>query len=598
MKNILAKQLIKKILKQADMPLPGASYTSKRTQEHGLKFNIFNRNALTQKLIDMPEDIKLSLTKKLEDFYKSFAVYLKTDAEKKKFSGMLRIAVAKDTHVTKDVVADLVKSSPVLAETASFVDRYNIQLTPESETLKSRLSKDREGNVIQKGIGSDYWFRVFGYAYWDMMNNGAPLQVERLRNASTREIGPNVTEQEFNSSVNGRFAIGKVNNGYTFVIVKDDSRFVNEDGDRDRESMLIFEPGSQIASQMQSKWFEQAIDIGRSCILLDGPLDSTNLISINCTAAQKLKIDNPAQFAKVWKIFADENTGAFYLQKQNNFGAGRGERTFTSERLYLTKEQVQVLAKQNLLGKMFRVKPANVGDIDVAGKHMSFADMRDEYKYVYNFDEATKKKLLEAQPGSAEYAYSIPALKAFKKYLDDRAIASSQNELTGAHTALEGYIFFMMGPIFVSPKNIGPGKTKGGVFTTQHEYVADPSQPLNVDRVKFGVFTQSVSPTRWEFAERLTPGGKHRMPPWRTVAVADTFNEALLIMKNMITGMGARYEEDDTGEVVAVDLLPALAPSKSTEIAQKAFERFIGDKNEKEQENKQQVIEPNNKNQP
>jgi hypothetical protein len=130
---------------------------------------------------------------------------------------------------------------------------------------------------------------------------------------------------------------------------------------------------------------------------------------------------------------------------------------------------------------------------------------------------------------------------------------------------------------FVSPRNVAPGKTRGGIFTTKHEYVAEEGKPEIVNRLKFGVYTQTVASNRWQFAERMTATGKHRLPPWRTVALADTFDEALLIMKNMITGMGASYEEDETGEMVMVDLLPGLTPSKGTGVAQKLFERSKGE---------------------
>jgi hypothetical protein len=180
MKNILAKQLINKILKIADMPPTGGSWTKTRTQEHGLKFKIFNRSSAKQKMLDLPEDIKQNLAQKIDSFYNEFAKYLTTDQEKRNYAGMIRIAFAKDTHVTPEVLGDLEKNFPTLVETAKFIDQYNIQLNPETETLVSRLPKDVAGTIIHKNIGSDHWFSIYGYAYMDLQDQGFPFNVKEF----------------------------------------------------------------------------------------------------------------------------------------------------------------------------------------------------------------------------------------------------------------------------------------------------------------------------------------------------------------------------------------------------------------------------------
>lgn len=582
MKNILAKQLISKLLKQADMPLPGASATSARVQSGNLKFVVFNRNKFRQQLIDMPEELKARLIKAVDGYYDAFAIHLQNDAERKAYSGMTRIAVAKDTHVSRDVLSDLEKSRPELVETAKFVDRYNLQLPSESDTLRSKLPTGSEGEVVQKSTGSDWWFTRFGYAYYDLMAKGEPLKVEEKPNSRTREIRDNPLEKEFDFGINGRFKVGQVANGYTFVIEKDDSRFTNANGERNRETTVIFEPGLAIAAQMQAKWFDSPVTMGKSCVMVDDA-NPENIAVINCGAAEKLKATDPVAYSKIYKIYADENTGAFYVRKQNNFGAGAGKRFYTSEPKYLSEIQVAALANKSKLNKMCIVKPPIEAQFNVEDEHMSFADIKDRFKYIYAFDPETKNRLLNAKPGDREYPYSIPALQAFKQYLNDKVAALGMEGITQAHTALEGYIVFMIAPIFVREKNVAPGKTRGGELTTKHEYVEDPAKPLEVNRAGFGVYSMRISPARMEAADRVTKGGKLILPSFTTQKVfinpdpkANNFEQARLYMEMLITAMGAKIEIDDTGEAYEVPLLPGIQQSRGTELAEELMRRSRG----------------------
>ena len=575
MKNILAKQLISKLLKQADMPLPGASYTADRSQQRNLRFVVFNRNKFRQSLIDLPEELKQRLANAMDGYYNSFAKYLRTDAEKAKYSGMTKIAVAKDTHVSRDVITELEKNNPQLMETAKFIDQYNIQLPTDADTLRSKLPRDREGGIISKAVGSDYWLKIFGYAYYDLMYKGEPLEVERLLNARRREIKDNPTQKEFAAGINGRFKIGQVENGYTFIIEKDDSRFIDENGQRNRETTIVFDPDLQIATQMQAKWFDVPVTMNKSCVIYDDA-DPKNITVINCAAAEKLRTTDPATYSKVYKIYADEDTGAFYLRKQNNFGAGAGKRFFTSEPLYLNYEQVLSLANKSRINQMCIVIPPSPGQVDVVEDDLSFEEMQDRYKYIYRFTDATKQKLLNAKPGDREYPYSIPALINFRQYLDAKANDATQGETPRAHTALEGYIVFMVAPIFVNPENVAPGKTRGGPLTTKYEYIANLNKPLEVDRVKFGVYKMYISPARLEAAGRVTKQGKLRLPMFRTVTVEDTIDAALKKMEGLMTGFGAKFEYDETGEAVPVPMVPGIQKSRGTELAQELLERSMG----------------------
>ena len=83
MKNILAKKLISTLLKQADMPLPGASATSARVQSGNLKFVVFNRNKFRQQLIDMPEELKARLVRAVDGYYDALLVICRMTLKEK-----------------------------------------------------------------------------------------------------------------------------------------------------------------------------------------------------------------------------------------------------------------------------------------------------------------------------------------------------------------------------------------------------------------------------------------------------------------------------------------------------------------------------------
>jgi hypothetical protein len=162
---------------------------------------------------------------------------------------------------------------------------------------------------------------------------------------------------------------------------------MDPDGERNREQFRIFEPG--VATQMQKKWFKQPLDIGRSCVVINGPLDSIDIQKLeSCNVAENLRKTDPVTYAKVFKIFAEPETGAFYLQKMTRYSAGPGALPVGNE-VYLSKEQIENLIVPEKLNKMHGVKPAESVDVDVAAEGMSFAEMKEKWKYVYAFDAAT-----------------------------------------------------------------------------------------------------------------------------------------------------------------------------------------------------------------
>lgn len=571
-----ANILIRNLLKQADMASqPGTVNVKNRN----LDFHVFDRNRLKQHLSKLPDVVKQSLEKQIADFDKAFAQF--PSAQHKDYAGMLRIAYAEDRLVSEEKLNQLQKENPELVATAQFVRDYGIQLPPDSVGVSS-------GQKIDKGIGSKHWFSIFGYAYQELGANGKDYHVNQKRNKVARQIQENVTGKQYRNSINGTFQIVPIGGGFTFAIV-------SEGG-----TTYIFDSTVTSNSITMRKFFNEPIIIGRSAVYVT----QDHISYIN--NADALIKDNPGQEQFIWGIFAEQATGAFYLQKKSRYGSGgrpvidkdtgqKVERT-TGDKVPLSFNQVQSLANQNTLGKIYRVTAQTEDDFDAQ-------EVASGYKYVYTIeDENTIQKIMNPR-NREEFAYSVPAIKQLKQWLQSKSqstrfddegntVDSSPEDI---HTSLEGFIVYMAGPDFSSGSSFGEGKTFGKHDMVQNKDIPEDDvvttigNDVVVKRETFVVVAKQISIPRMIASERYYENKFNQkrivLSPWREVRSGlPSLSDAVAEMKKIIVGDGGRIVEDDEGNLAKQDPLIRLQPdSRGVQKADKAFQEFTGNQPPKAQ---------------
>jgi len=573
--DLNANILIKNLLKQADMASqPGTVNVKNRS----LDFHVFDRNRLKQHLSKLPEVVKQSLEKQISDFDKAFSQF--PSAQHKDYSGMLRIAYAEDRLISEEKLSQLQKQNPQLVNTAQFVRDYGIQLPPDSAGVSN-------GQKIDKGIGSKHWFSIFGYAYQDLGATGKDYHVNQKRNKVARQIQENVTGKQYRNSINGTFQVVAIGQGFTFAIV-------SEGG-----TTYVFDSTVTSNSITMRKFFNEPIIMGKSAVYVT----QDHISYIN--NADAIISQNPEQEKFIWGIFADQANGSFYLQKKSRYGAGgrpaidrdtgqKIERT-VGDKVFLNFNQVQSLANQNTLGKVYRVTAQSEEDFDAQ-------EVASGYKYVYTIeDENTIQKIINPR-NREEFAYSVPALKQLRQWLennnksvrfdDNGNIVDSAEDI---HTSLEGFIIYMAGPDFSSGSSFGEGKTFG-----KHDMVQNKDIPENdmvttigndvvVKRETFVVVAKQISIPRMIASERYYENKfsqkKIVLSPWREVRSGlSSLSEAVAEMKKIIVGSGGRIVEDNEGNLVMQDPLSRLQPdSRGIQKADKAFQEFRGNQPPKAQ---------------
>lgn len=581
--------LINKLLKQADMPaLPGSINVKNR----GLEFHVFDRNKLKQHLSKMPDIVKKSIQRQIEEFDKAFKKF--PAAQSNDYSGMLRIAYAEDRLIGESELKDLSRERPELIQTAQFVREYGIQLPSSS----SGFSK---GNKIDKSIGSKYWFSIFGYAYQDLAANGFPYHVAQKYNKISRQIQENVGARNYPNSTNGTFQIVPSGEGFTFGIVNDHG------------VTNVFDSTVTTNTITMKKFFSDPIIVNRSAVYVS-PIEgfvpdeqsaqtdfnsrSTNIRYIN--NADMIIKNNPEQAKFIWGIFADPDSGALYIQQKTRYGAGgrpainkdTGEKIerVLGDKIYLSQEQLSSIANKNTLGKIYRVTAQSREDED-----FDDSEVASGYKFTYSIeDENTIQKLMNPK-NKEEFYYSIPALKQLKQWLDTRQERYSFDDKGGivqsssSHTALEGFIIYMAGPDFSFGQNTGAAKTIGKLDLVQYKDLPNENIEDNIlggtaitKRQSFVVVAKQISIPRMIASERYyeTKLGQKKiiLSPWREIRSGlSSLSSAVNEMKKIIVGEGGVIVEDNEGNIVEKNPLPNLSPdSKGVQKADQAFNQFVG----------------------
>lgn len=574
------------LLKQADMPaMPGSINIKNRS----LDFHIFDRNRLKQHLSKLPDVVKQSIQRQIAEFDRAFKRF--PAARSNEYSGMLRIAYAEDRLIGDSEIKDLQRERPELLQTAQFAREYGLQ-------LPSSASGFSGGNKIDKSIGSKHWFSIFGYAYQDLAANGLQYHVSQKYNKIPRQIQENVGGKEYPNSTNGNFQVVPSGEGFTFGIV-------NVHGVTN-----VFDSTVTTNTITMKKFFNDPIIMNRSAVYVSPveglvPDEQAAAVQFNPQSLNIRYVNNadmiiknsPEQAKFIWGIFADPESGAMYLQKKIRYGAGgrpainkeTGERVerVTGEKLYLSQEQVTSLANKNTLGKVYRVTAQAQGeDLDVS-------EVASGYKFVYSVDDENTVQKIMNPKNKEEFAYSVPALKQLKQWLDTKTDRYSFDENGGivkaqnSHTALEGFIIYMAGPDFSTGRNVGQAKTVGKQDMVQYKDVPNEEPEfwggsVVTNRQSFVVVAKQISIPRMMASERYyeTKLGQKKLilSPWREVRSGlPSLSAAVAEMKKIIVGEGGRIVEDNEGNLTEQDPLPNLSPeSKGVQRADKAFNQFVG----------------------
>jgi hypothetical protein len=582
------KILIDKMLKQADMPaMPGSINVKNR----GLDFHVFDRNRFKQKISKLPDVVKESIQRQIADFDRAFKKF--PAARSQDYSGMLRIAYAEDRLIGEKELGDLSREQPDLVNTANFVREYGIQLPSDSAGFSA-------GAKVDKGIGSNYWFSIFGYAYQDLASQGLEYHVAQKRNSIPRHIQENVTGKERPNSANGTFQVVPAGNGFTFGIV-------NENGVTN-----IFDPAVSSNTVIMRKFFNDPIIMNRSAVYVS-PIDgfvpdeqavqfqfnpeSTFIKYVNNADAMIRNNEQQAKF--IWGIFSDPNNGAFYIQKKQRYGAGgrpvidketgqKVERVI-GDKIVLNFEQVSSLANKDTIGRVYSVTAQSEGEI------FDKSEVASGYKYAYAIeDENTLQKIMNPR-NREEFTYSVPALRQLKKWIDDRSSRYSFDEdgnaiqsSSGSHTALEGFVIYMAGPDFSIGYNPDQATALGKPDMTQYkdlpggEVEDSTGSFLHVNRMSFVVVAKQISIPRMMASERYYENkfGQKKviLSPWREVRTGlPSLSAAVAEMKKIIVGQGGKIVEDDEGNIIEKDPLPNLSPdARGVQRADKVFDQFVG----------------------
>lgn len=571
--NINPSKIINNLLKQSDMAaLPGTINVKNRV----LDFHIFDRNKLKQKLSTLPDSVKQSLIYQINEFDKAFKKF--PSANTRDYSGMLRIAYAEDTAIGQEEMKDLQQERPELLETAKFVKEYGIQLPPEE---KGRVGDKK----IDKGIGSDFWLSMFGYAYQDLTSKGMQYHVSQKRNKVSRKIQENVTGKEYSGSINGVFQVVSTGRGYTFGIV-------NEEG-----TTFVFDQTVSSNNRTKAKFFNQPIIVNSSAVYVENDI-------VSMVGKQDIEEMIPQQFEKVYGLFADEGDGSFYIQKKKKYHnpgkpvidkeTGKKVERVIGDKIYLTQEQVYFLANKNTIGKMYRVTPEDQGEV------FNESELASGYKYFYKIEDENTLQKINNPRTREEFYYSVNALKQLKDWLDGRSKRYTFDEngmpvqSDKTHTSLEGFILYMAGPDFTAGTNINSGTTIGNPQLAQYkdlpnDQVNPVGDSLETKRTTFVVVSKRVSVPRMmssgRYYENKFNEKKIGNDPWREVRSGlSSLAEAVSEMKSIIAGDGNRIVEDDSGNLVNKEVLPQLSPqSRGVEKADKAFNEFLGkDPNKKQ----------------
>lgn len=593
--SVNPKILIDKMLKQSDMAaLPGTTNVKNR----GLDFHMFDRNKLKQKLSKLPDVVKESIQRQMAEFDMAFKRF--PAARSQDYSGMLKIAYAEDRLIGDSEFRDLQRERPDLVNTANFVRNYGIQLTSDSNSEGFSA-----GSKVDKGIGSTYWFSIFGYAYQDLVNQGLEYHVAQKRNSIPRRIQENVAGSERVNSVNGTFQIIPVGNGFTFGIV-------SENGFTNVFDPNIFNPDKPSNTIIMRKFFDDKKIIMNKSAVYVSPIEgfvpdeqaaqlqfnpeSTFIKYIN--NADTIIGSNEHQSKFIWGIYADPNSGAFYLRKKQRYGSGgrpvidketgqKVDRAF-GDKIYLNFEQVYSLANKETIGKLYSVTAQTEGEV------FDKSSVASGYKYSYVIeDHNTIQKIMNPR-NAEEFAYSVPALKQLKKWIDDRTNRSFVDEKgnvvqssPGSHTALEGFIIYMAGPDFSTGRNVGQAKTVGKKDMVQYKDIPNEEPEfwggsVVTSRQSFVVVAKQISIPRMIASERYYENKlgqkKIALSPWREVRTGlPSFSSAVAEMRKIIEGQGGNIVEDDEGNIIEKDPLPNLNPnSRGVQRTDKVFNQFVG----------------------
>jgi hypothetical protein len=390
-----------------------------------------------------------------------------------------------------------------------------MQLTSAESFGKSR------GEMIDKNIGSDYWLSMFGYAYQGI--NG--YNVIRRKNDIPRRVMPNPSNKPYEKP-NGPLELVEHGEGFRLVI-------------RTNNGDVPAYVGQSV--QNFSKYFKgENLFINKSVVYIP-PSGFSNIVSSDIAArgepdfdsgyifqipnkeASRITKEDENQKKFIWGVYVDED-GVFFLQQRNTYGGGAGGARPVGPRIPMTINQINSIINSARIGVNHVIFPS---ESNFSEDELSDTDIVTGTKYVYMMDEETKQKIRNPDPSNpSEWAISAPALSKLKTFLD----LQKMNNEEDPYTAFEGFLLYMVGPVFANAKNLGQGKAIGRPLTTDPKYVSveqdKSSNGVIADRdVTWVVLANRISEQR-----RILNDRNNRLDLWQKIAETDDLQEALDIM--------------------------------------------------------------------
>lgn len=526
MKEIKSRDIIRKLLKKADMPL--FQDMGGQLSNRGLNWTRYQEGSFSNN--KLPEDMIAQISELRNNFIQSFSQFAKnpkTGNVYDSFKGMI-FTVYAPNFIGDDLPND-VQLSPEQQATLDFVRKNNIILPGEKENPAKR-------------IGTDWWLSHYGYAWKDKFNDGIidvgssqSNKVVTINNPElARSKGIDYGPVQISPTSSGGYGVfintdaGGSRNGFVSMLgiqapQNMDKFFISPGGNfsglRPNQSNIILPEGP---SGNRVEYARQSRPRNR-----DGM--SANELALSEQINESIK--NAREDGTLWQLrLADD--GTLYAK-----------RVLNGEEAPLSKSIVEQLIKPEYFQGMQGVVPAKIREdqvIETGVGNMGRWKVSDEVKSAIMGDPSNPY----ANPES------IAALQALRKEI---------NQIRGENRVeLNGYHIITIGPKFSNPQNLGQGQTTSAPGFITPQTMVNPSDQSMIPVVERG--------TKWvvlvdEYqGEKLKFQGRRNNPKKKS-AEFDDLHQAFEWAKGQYGGDTSAFDAGERTIRKAMDALKASSQS-------------------------------------
>lgn len=459
------KTIVAKAIKQADMgAMPGEpAYRNRGLTWHRLTMNQIHG------LPEMAARIFQGQMHRFKEEYGKFMTNAKTGKVVSDFSAMIFTVYAED-RLLNNAVQKALPQRPELQHTADFVDNYEIRLPP---------------NDPNKGIGSDWWFSHFGYAYGIRPSHliedqaGGPRQ-----RAMPAAFQPYSSTDDRKQLPHGRIVIGPTGKGFGLFLSTTNNATINGQESPAGTMMPVF------VGQSDEGFKKFVFPLLYNKTLLIAPLGPGGPIRPGKRTKRKdQRISEHGYDAgydpnSKWIFGIDSEDGTFTMFQ------GRDESGQKINDTPLSRQQIESLVPRQVLQTEWTFRPA-AGEVGEMGYSAG----------PYQLTEEQKQEIRNSQ----EY-WGVPRLLEYRNFCE-------QVRGEELHTPFEGFKIITVGPINSSTalQEQHPDVTKTIAPMANPMHKKDPGQlsdyPDVARGIKWLVLENECSSTRMEGQDknRLNP---------------------------------------------------------------------------------------------